>query len=283
MTTLIHHRPVTGLLADPPPDLAAIKVRQRAAWSAGDFAVIGTTLQLVGEQLCEAVDMRAGSQVLDVAAGNGNCALAAARRFAEVTATDYVPALLERARLRAEAEGQHIIVQEADAEALPFDDASFDVVLSSFGVMFTADHAAAARELVRVCRPGGQIAMANWTADGMIGQVFKVVARHVPPPAGAPSPFAWGSTEGLSKLFGVRAADMRVQARDFMFRYRSAQHFIDVFRTWYGPTVKAFGALDKLGQQALEADLLALLHRFNRAEDGTLVAPATYLEVVVTA
>jgi ubiquinone/menaquinone biosynthesis C-methylase UbiE len=220
--------------------------------------------------------------VLDVAAGNGNATLAAARRFAQVTSTDYVPALLERGRARAEAEGQAVTFQEADAEALPFADATFDVVLSTFGVMFTADHARAANELVRVCRPGGQIGLANWTPDGMIGEMFKVVARHVPPPKGAPSPFLWGTREGLSQLFGKHAECMSVRQREFAFRYRSPEHFIEIFSTWYGPTVKAFAALDGIGQAALEADLLRLLARFNRAQDGTLVARAGYLEVVVT-
>jgi SAM-dependent methyltransferase len=284
MTTLVHatHASAALLQPDAPPDLAAIKARQRAAWATGDFAVIGTTLQAVGESLCEAIDLRAGSTVLDVAAGNGNATLAAARRFARVTSTDYVPALLERGRARAEAEGQTITFQEADAEALPFADATFDVVLSTFGVMFTADHARAASELVRVCRPGGQIGLANWTPDGMIGEVFKVVARHVPPPKGAPSPFVWGTREGLQRLFGAHADSMRVHRRDFAFRYCSPQHWVEIFRTWYGPTVKAFAALDAIGRADLEADLLRLLAKFNRAQDGTLVAPATYLEVVVT-
>lgn len=264
------------------PDFRAIKAKQNATWSSGDYAVIGTTLQIAGESLCEAVDLRAGERVLDVAAGNGNATLAAARRFADVTSTDYVPALLERSRLRAEAERLPVTYQVADAEELPFADASFDVVLSTYGVMFTADHARAADQMLRVCRPGGRIGMANWTPDGMIGQLFKVIGRHVPPPPGAISPAVWGTRAGIGALFGKGAASINTTERDFVFRYRSPQHWVDLFRTWYGPVLKAFAALDAKGQAALEEDLLALLARFNRAEDGTLVAPSGYLEVVAT-
>jgi ubiquinone/menaquinone biosynthesis C-methylase UbiE len=270
--------------AEPAPalDLRALKTRQHATWSSGDFAVIGTTLQHVGESLCEAIDLHSNERVLDVAAGNGNATLAAARRFAEVTSTDYVPALLDRSRMRAEAEGLPVAYQVADAEELPFADGSFDVVLSTFGVMFTADHRRAAREMLRVCRPGGRIGMANWTPAGMIGELFKVIGRHVPPPAGAPSPAIWGTQDGLQRLFGEGAASIAATPRDFMFRYRSPQHWVDTFRQWYGPVLKAFATLDQKGQKALEADLLHLLARFNRAEDGTLAAPGEYLEVVVT-
>ncbi|HYZ32226.1 MAG TPA: class I SAM-dependent methyltransferase [Crenalkalicoccus sp.] len=264
------------------PDLAALSTRQHAAWSSGDFAVIGTTLQIVGESLCEAVDLHAGERVLDVAAGNGNATLAAARRFAEVTSTDFVPALLERGRARAEAEGLAASFQVADAQALPFADASFDVVLSTYGAMFAADQPRTAAELLRVCRPGGRIGMANWTPEGFIGQLFKVIGRHVPPPAGARSPALWGTREGLAALFGAGAARIAAEERDFVFRYRSPAHWVDVFRRWYGPVLKAFAALDARGQAALEADLLELLGRCNRAEDGTLAAPGAYLEVVVT-
>jgi SAM-dependent methyltransferase len=278
-------------VASPPPpdtagqaariDLAALKARQQAAWASGDFAVIGTTLQIVGEQLCEAVDLGAGERVLDVAAGNGNATLAAARRFAEVTSTDYVPALLERGRARAEAARLPVEFQVADAEALPFPDAGFDVVLSSFGVMFTADQPRAAAELLRVCRPGGRIGLANWTPEGFIGQLFRVIGRHLPPPAGAPSPAFWGTHAGLQALFGAEARGIVATERDFVFRYRSAAHWMEVFRTWYGPVLKAFAALDAAGQAALEADILALLARFDRG-GGSLRVPAAYLEVVVT-
>ncbi|MBX9702391.1 MAG: class I SAM-dependent methyltransferase [Acetobacteraceae bacterium] len=263
-------------------DLAALKARQQATWSAGDFAVIGTTLQLAGEQLCEAVDLRAGERVLDVAAGNGNATLAAARRFAEVTSTDYVPALLERGRARATAEGLPVAFQVADAEDLPFENGQFDVVLSTYGVMFTADHLRVAREMLRVCRPGGRIGMANWTPEGLIGQLFKVIGRHLPPPPGAPSPAVWGTRPGLEALFCDGADGIASTERCFVFRYRSPAHWLEVFRTWYGPVLKAFAALDTNGQAALEGDILDLLGRFNRATDGTLVAPAAYLEVVVT-
>jgi SAM-dependent methyltransferase len=264
------------------PDLAALKARQQAAWSSGDFAVIGTTLQIVGESLCEAVDLRAGEKVLDVAAGNGNATLAAARRFADVTSTDYVPALLERGRERAVAERLPVTFQVADAEALPFADAAFDVVLSTYGAMFTPDQARAAAEMVRVCRPGGRIGMANWTPDGFIGQLFRVIGRHLPPPQGAPSPAFWGTRAGLDALFGGDAAAIVAEERSFAFRYRSAAHMLEVFRGTYGPVLKAFEALKPDGQAALEADMLELMARFNRAGDAALVLPAAYLEVVVT-
>jgi SAM-dependent methyltransferase len=268
--------------SQPSPDLAAVKARQQAAWSSGDYAVVGTTLQIVGEALCEALDLRAGERVLDVAAGNGNASLAAARRWCEVTSTDYVPALLARGRERAAADRLEIAFREADAEALPFADASFDAVVSTFGVMFTADPRRAAAELLRVCRPGGRIGLANWTPDGFIGQLFKTIGRHVPPPAGVESPALWGTRERLDALFGAQAAAIRVEPRQFVFRYRSPAHWLDVFRRWYGPVLKAFSALDSRGQQALADDLLALIARFDRAGDGTMVAPGDYLEVVVT-
>jgi ubiquinone/menaquinone biosynthesis C-methylase UbiE len=264
-----------------PAGLNAIKERQHGAWSSGDYALIGSTLQIVGEQLCEALDVRAGQRVLDVAAGNGNVSLAAARRWCDVTATDYVPALLARARARAEANGLSIVLQEADAEKLPFDDASFDVVTSTFGVMFTPDQEKAAVEMARVCRSGGKIGLANWTPQGFVGGMFKTIGRYVPPPAGAPSPLLWGTRDHLQSLFGDQAASIDAVPRAFMFRYRSATHFIDLFRAYYGPMVKAFAALDDATQQALTADLKNLIARFNNAEDGAMVVPGEYLEVVV--
>lgn len=268
--------------ASPPADLEALKERQRAAWSSGDYAVIGTTLQIVGEQLCESLDVRAGQRVLDVAAGNGNVSLAAARRGCAVVATDYVPALLERARERAAAERLDVEFREADAEALPFADASFDGVVSTFGVMFTADHERAASELARVCRRGGKIGLANWTPDGFIGQLFRTIGSHVPPPAGAKSPALWGTRARLDELFGACAASIQATPRDFVFRYRSPEHWIHVFATWYGPVLKAFAALEPERQAALHNDLLALIARGNRSGDGTMVVPAQYLEVVIT-
>ncbi|MBL8736938.1 MAG: class I SAM-dependent methyltransferase [Planctomycetes bacterium] len=264
----------------PPVDLTALKTRQRTAWQSGDYAVIGTTLQSVGERLCEAVDLRAGERLLDVAAGNGNASLAAARRHAEVVSTDYVAPLLERARARALADGLAIEFREADAEALPFADGSFDVVLSTFGVMFTPDQERAAAELLRVCRPGGRIGLANWTPDGFIGQVFRTLARHVPPPAGVRSPMQWGTKARLAELFGS-GASVAATARMFEFHYRSAEHWLEVFRTWYGPMGRAFAALDESGQQALAADLTDLLQRSHRGGPG-LAVPSEYLEVVVT-
>jgi ubiquinone/menaquinone biosynthesis C-methylase UbiE len=265
------------------PDFAAIKTRQKATWASGDYAVVGTTLQIVGETLCEAADLRAGQRVLDVAAGNGNATLAAARRWCEVTSTDYVPALLERGRERAAAERLHgIDFREADAEALPFDDATFDAVLSTFGCMFAPNPPRVASELLRVCRPGGRIAMANWTPEGFIGQVFKMVGKHVAPPAGVTSPALWGSRSRIDELFQPAAAHITTETRRFMFRYRSPEHMLEVFRGYYGPILKAFAALDAQGQQALSEEFVALMKRFNVGGDGGLVVASDYLEIVIT-
>jgi ubiquinone/menaquinone biosynthesis C-methylase UbiE len=262
-------------------DIPAIKTKQQAMWASGDFAVIGVTLQIVGEQLCEAVDLRAGERVLDVAAGNGNATLAAARRFTRVTSTDYVPALLDGGRRRAEAEGLDVTFEVADAEALPYSDASYDVVLSTFGVMFAPDHQKAGAELMRVCRPGGRIGLASWTPEGFLGQLFKVVAKHVPPPAGVQSPLLWGTRNHIQDLC-AGAASIEHTVRHFAFRYRSPEHWVEVFRAFYGPTHKAFAALDGPGQTAFEADLIALLRQWDRGGEGGLVVPAEYLETVVT-
>ena len=264
------------------PNYTAIKQKQQATWASGDFAVVGTTLQIVGESLAEAADIRADERVLDVAAGNGNATLAAARRFARVTSTDYVPALLDRGRERARAEGLAVRFQEADVEELPFPDGSFDAVLSTFGAMFAPDQARTAREMMRVLRPGGRLGMANWTPDGFIGRLFKVIGSHVSPPAGLKSPALWGSEAHLAELFGASAAQIRCERQVFNFRYRSAAHWVQVFRDYYGPTHKAFAALDAAGQQALERDLQALLKELNIAGNASLVVPAAYLEVVIT-
>ena len=264
-----------------PTDLASLKARQRTAWASGDYAVIGTTLQIVGESLAEACDLRTDERVLDVAAGNGNATLAAARRGCLVTSTDYVGALLERAAERAAAERLEVIFQQADAEALPFDDATFDAVVSTFGVMFAPDHAKSAAELLRVCRPGGRIGLANWTPEGFIGQLFKTLGRHVAPPRGVQPPALWGSQSHLRDLFDC-GASLAIATRTFNFRYRSAAHFIDVFKTWYGPVHKAFAALPAEQGAALERDLTELLDRLNRAGPGSLVVPSEYLEVVAS-
>jgi SAM-dependent methyltransferase len=263
------------------PDFDAIKAKQQAVWSSGDFAVIGVTLQMVGESLAEAADVRAGERVLDVAAGNGNATLAAARRFASVTSTDYVPALLEKGKLRAQAEGLKVDFEVADAEALPFEDASFDVVLSTFGAMFTPDHRRPAREMLRVLRDGGRVGLANWTPDGFIGQLFTVIGTHLPPPRGLKSPALWGTEPHIVALFGYDAADIRCVHKEFNFRYRSTSHWIQMFRDFYGPTHKAFAALDPGAQAALEQDITALLDRFNVGGNASLVVPSEYLEVVI--
>lgn len=263
-------------------DLTALKNRQMAAWASGDYAVIGTTLQIVGEQLAEACDLLCDEEVLDVAAGNGNATLAAARRGCNVTSTDYVAALLERGEDRARAERLEVTFQVADAEALPFADASFDAVLSTFGVMFAADQAKAAAELARVCRPGGRIGLANWTPEGFVGLMFKTLGKHLPPQPGAQPPSNWGTEAWLHTHFDERDFLVQVTRRTFNFRYRSAAHFIDIFRNWYGPMHKAFAVLPPDGARALEDDMTGLLNRMNRAGEGSLVVPGEYLEVVIT-
>jgi ubiquinone/menaquinone biosynthesis C-methylase UbiE len=264
------------------PDFAAIKQRQQSTWASGDFAVVGVTLQIVGESLAEAADIRAGEHVLDVAAGNGNATLAAARRFAKVTSTDYVPALLEKGRARAAAEGLQVDFRVADAEELPFENGRFDVALSTFGAMFTPDHARPAREMLRVVRSGGRIGLANWTPEGFIGQLFKVLGGYIAPPAGLKSPALWGTEPHIVELFGAQAADIRTTRKMFNFRYASAAHWVQIFRDYYGPTHKAFAALDTAQQRALETDIVALLERMNVGGPQSLVVPGEYLEVVVT-
>jgi len=228
------------------------------------------------------MDLKAGSKVLDVAAGNGMASLAAARRWCEVMSTDYVPALLERGRARAAAEGMSIEFREADAENLPFDNNAYDVVLSTFGVMFTPNQDKAASELLRVCKPKGKIGLANWTPDGFIGQVFRTLGKYLPPPAGAKSPALWGTRARLEEMFGAAAGSISAESRLFKFRYRSAEHFLDVFKTFYGPVLKAFAALEPSKQEELHNDLNALIVRMNRASDGTMLVPSEYLEVVIT-
>jgi len=274
---------MSAVISAPPPviDLSAVKTRQQAAWSTGNYAVVGTTLQIVGENLCEALDIRSGARVLDVAAGNGNATLAAARRGCDVMSTDYVSSLLEAGRARARAEGLSVQFREADAENLPFPDASFDVVMSTFGVMFTPDQEKAASELARVCKPGGRIGLANWTPESFIGQVFKTLGKYVPPATGVRSPALWGTKARLDELFGATAREIRTTNRAFTFRYRSPAHWIEVFRTYYGPMTKAFGALDADKQSALARDLVALMGARNRSGDATLVLPSEYLEVVI--
>ncbi|HEY7242923.1 MAG TPA: class I SAM-dependent methyltransferase [Xanthobacteraceae bacterium] len=280
MTTIIECRP--PMAGKPAPDLKSLKARQQVAWSSGDYAVIGTTLQIVGEQLAEAMDLRAGQTVLDVAAGNGNITLAAARRWCEVTSTDYVETLLARGRKRVEAEGLQVKFQIADAEDLPFAEASFDAVVSTFGCMFSPDQDRTAAELVRVCKPGGRIGLANWTPEGFIGQIFKTIGKHLPPPAGVKSPLVWGTRDWVQTTFEAAASTIAAEPRNFVFRYRSAQHFLDIFRRYYGPMLKAFAALDETGRKALAGDIITLVGRFNASGDETMVLPGEYLEIVIT-
>lgn len=263
-------------------DLAVLKTRQQAAWSCADYSVVGTTLQIVGEELCEVLDLRAGQHVLDVAAGNGNVSLAAARRWCDVVSTDYVPGLLASGRARAEAEGLDIEFKVADAEALPFVDGAFDAAVSTFGVMFAPDQDQTAAELLRVCKSGGQIGLANWTPDSFIGQMFKIIGKYLPPPAGTKSPMLWGTRDRLTEMFGPLASSIWTERRAFNFRYRSADHFVDVFKTYYGPMLKAFAALDETNRHGLKDDLRALIARMNKADDGTMVVPSEYLQAVIT-
>jgi ubiquinone/menaquinone biosynthesis C-methylase UbiE len=268
------------MTATPTVDFETVKTRQQAAWGSGNYSVIGSTLQIIGETLCEAVDIEAGDRVLDVAAGNGNASLAAARRGATVTASDYVPALLEAMHARGNADGLHIDALTADAEALPFDDASFDVVLSTLGVMFTPDQERAAAELLRVCRPGGRIGLANWTPANFIGQVFRIVGRYVPPPAGVRSPLEWGTEGRVVELFGAGVKSLATTRRAFVFRYRSAEHWLDTFRSYYGPMVRAFAVLDEVTQASFEQELLQLARSSDTSTSGALRIPSEYLEVV---
>jgi ubiquinone/menaquinone biosynthesis C-methylase UbiE len=266
----------------PIPDFKAIKAKQHIVWSSGDYAVVGTTLQIVGEELAEAMDLRPGQKVLDVAAGNGNVTLAAARRWCEVTSTDYVEALLDRGRLRAEAEGLRVVFRQADAESLPFADGTFDAVVSTFGVMFTPDQTRSASEILRVLKSGGRIGLANWTPDGFIGQMFKIIGRYLPPPGGIKSPTLWGTKDWLERAFRSEASKIAVEHRHFRFRYRSAQHFLEFFRAHYGPMLKAFEALEERTGKALAHDILDLVARFNASGESTMVVPGEYLEVVIT-
>jgi ubiquinone/menaquinone biosynthesis C-methylase UbiE len=281
MATVIACHPSVGA-EKPAPSLTAIKAKQQAAWSSGNYAVIGRTLQIVGEQLAEAMDLRAGQTVLDVAAGNGNATLAAARRWCEVTSTDYVEPLLVLGRKRAEAEGFKVKFKVADAEALPFADASFDAVISTFGGMFSPDQDRTAAELVRVCKSGGKIGLANWTPDGFIGQIFKTIGKYLPPPAGVGSPVVWGTQDFLQATFGSVASAIVAAPRHFNFRYRSPEHFLDVFRTYYGPMLKAFETLEQGGDKMLSRDIIDQIRRFNTSDDETMVVPSGYLEVVIT-
>ena len=260
--------------------LEAVKRKQQAAWAFGDYAIVGTTLQIVGETLCEAVDLQAGQRVLDVAAGNGNATLAAARRWAQVTALDYVPALLERAKERANAERLAVQISEGDAEKIPHADGSFDVVLSTFGVMFSPNQERAARELLRVCAPGGKIGLANWTPDGFIGRLFKIIGNFVPPLPGVKSPVLWGTPDRLAELFGT-SVQIQTNSRHFVFRYKSPDHWLDIFRSYYGPMVKAYAALDAEKQKEITREIHELLAAYNSSSKHLAVA-SEYLEVVVS-
>jgi SAM-dependent methyltransferase len=264
------------------PDLAAVKQRQQQTWASADYAAVAALIVPMAEGLAQNAGLRAGDRVLDVATGSGNAALAAARCGCEVTGIDYVPALLERARARAAAEGLEIEFAEGDAEHLAFPDASFDAVLSCLGVMFTPDQERAAAELARVCRPGGTIGLVNWTPAGFIGQLLRTVGKHVPPPAGVRPPPQWGTEERLGELLGDAVSRLDFQRRTFVFRFRSPDDFATFFRDNYGPVHKAFGALDEPGRERLHDDLTALARDHDREEGPSVAMPAEYLEVVAT-
>lgn len=264
------------------PDLTVIKERQQKAWSAGDYGKVGVRLLLIGELLCEAANLRPGERVLDVACGNGNTSLAAARRFCEITGVDYVPALLEEGQERAAAEGLEVDFREGDAENLPFPDASFDVALSTIGAMFAPNQEKVAGELLRVVRPGGRIGMANWTPEGFAGGLFKLMGKYASSPPGLKPPFLWGTEERLRELFGGGVAEMRIEPREFIFYYPSARYWAEFMRSNFGPLNKAFEALDEEGHRRLEDDLVELVESHNRSDDGTAVWPGSYLEVVAT-
>jgi SAM-dependent methyltransferase len=264
------------------PDFAAIKARQQLVWTSGDYHAVAARIVPMAERLVEAADLPAGAKVLDVAAGSGNASLAAARSGCEVTGLDYVPELLERGRVRAAAEGLPVDFVTGDAEDMPYEDASFDAVLSCVGVMFAPDQERAAAELVRVCRPGGTIALANWTPASFVGGIFRTVGKHVPPPAGVQPPGLWGTRERLEELLGDSVSDLSVTQRAYVFRFRSAAEFTDFFRVNYGPVRKAFEALDEAGQRQLHADLTALATEYDRGPGPSVAIPSDYLEVIAT-
>ena len=275
-------QPQTSSSTASTPDFQAIKSRQRATWSAGDYGRIGTTVQICAEILCETIDLRAGERVLDVATGTGNAALAAARRYAHATGVDYVPSLLAQGRERALAEHLPIELLEGDAEDLRFDDGAFDVVLSTFGVMFAPNQERTASELIRVCRAGGRIGLVSWTPESFIGGVFRIIGRYIPPAPGLRSPALWGSPQRIEELFGKAAATIDTHRRLHAFRYESAEHWLEVFRRYYGPVQKAFDALAPDNQALLERDMLAHIREHDRGGGNGLVVPSEYLEVVIT-
>jgi len=262
------------------PDFAAIKTRQQQTWASGDYHVIAAIIVPMAERLCDTVDLRADQTVLDVATGSGNAAIAAARRMTSVTGMDYVQELLDRGKARAASEGVPVRFELGDAEALPVQDASYDVVLSTVGVMFAPNQAQAARELLRVTKPGGRIGLANWTPEGWVGDMLRTVGRHVAPPAGLQPPTRWGSEAAVRELFGNGVASVEATRQNFVWRFKSAEQYLDLFRSYYGPVVKAFAALDESGQTALASDLLAGFYRFAIPTQGTFLVPAEYLEVV---
>jgi SAM-dependent methyltransferase len=261
-------------------DLATVKRGQQAMWASGDYGTIAAQIHLVAERLVDSVDPPAGSAVLDVAGGTGNAAIAAARSNCRVTCTDYVPALLERARERARAERLEIAFEPADAEALPYADAAYDVVLSVFGVMFAPDQPSAAREIARVCRPGGLIGLAAWTPDGFLGDWFRATAAHAAPPAGLASPLRWGTEDGIAELLGDAVGSIQTRRRVFTWRFADAAALVRTFRTTYGPTVKAFATVGEDGADALERDLVEVVQRAAHPRGQAIAIPAEYLEVV---
>ncbi|MGC4866639.1 class I SAM-dependent methyltransferase [Micromonospora sp. DT53] len=262
------------------PDLIAVKARQQVTWASGDYGAVAALIHPISELLVTAADLSAGARVLDVATGSGNAAIAAARCGCVVTGVDYVPELLERGKARAAAERLPVTFVTGDAERLAYADGSFDAVLSVVGVMFAPDQERAAAELVRVCRPGGTVALAAWTPQGFIGDLFRTVGRHVPPPVGLRPPAEWGDEGRVRELLGATVGELRAVRREFVFRFGTPEEFADFFRVNYGPTLKAFEALPEERRPALHADLVELARTHNRATDATVRISAEYLEVV---
>jgi ubiquinone/menaquinone biosynthesis C-methylase UbiE len=265
------------------PDFAAVTEAQQQTWSKGDFSVVANIVYHVSEDLAEALELIPGERVLDVACGSGNGAIAAARRTLEGTVgADYVPALLERGRERAAAERLEVEFVEADAQDLPFEDGEFDVAMSIFGAMFAPDQEKAAAELLRVVKSGGRIGMGNWTPQGAVGTMFKTISKHAPPPPGVESPLRWGTEERLRELFGDGISDLRIESRLSRQPFRSPDHYIEFFRTYFGPTQMAYERVGADGEQALTDDLRAFLEAANTAGDRAMVLEAEYLRVVAT-
>jgi len=262
-------------------DFEEIKNKQQNVWASGDFSIVAWNTLYIGEKLCEAVDFRAGQKILDVATGSGNTALSAARRFGEVTGIDYVPALIEKAKERSAIDKLPVDFRVADCENMPFPDGSFDVVLSTFGSMFAPDHEKAAQELLRVCKPNGKIGLANWSPEGFWGEIFRLRGKYIPPEENLKPPGEWGTEQRIKELFENHTSEIKINKRTALFRYKSVEHFIEFFKTYFGPILKTFEALDEQQQNQYQKDIEQKVIQFNQSGDNTVVIPAEYLEIVM--